>query len=132
MRLQSMLFVVAVLSGWLCAGAADAVEHTKDSLATVKQKLANHEAVLVDVREQAEWDAGHIDAAVLVPLSTLQRDAAVSKKLAKDKVVYTHCKIGVRSVTAAEILLKQGYDVRPLKAGYQELLNSGFTPAKVR
>ena len=121
------LIVVGCL---LSVNGAFAAEHTKDSLAVVKQKLANKEAVLVDVREQAEWDAGHLDAAILLPLSGLQKGTDSSQKLMKGKIVYTHCKAGIRSVAAAEILSKQGYDVRPLKAGYQDLLDAGFAPAK--
>ena len=121
------LIVVGCL---LSVNGAFAAEHTKDSLAVVKQKLADKEAVLVDVREQAEWDAGHLDAAILLPLSGLQKGTDSSQKLMKGKIVYTHCKAGIRSVAAAEILSKQGYDVRPLKAGYQDLLDAGFAPAK--
>lgn len=119
-----------VVSCLLSVNGAFAAEHTKDSLAVVKQKLADKSAVLVDVREQAEWDAGHLDAAILLPLSGLQKGADSSQKLKKGQIVYTHCKAGIRSVTAGEILSKQGYDVRPLKAGYQDLLNAGFAPAK--
>lgn len=120
-----------IVVGWLLSvNGTLAIEHTKDSLAVVKQKLADKSAVLVDVREQAEWDAGHLDAAILLPLSGLQKGADPSQALPKGKIVYTHCKAGVRSVTASEILSKQGYDVRPLKAGYQDLLDAGFPPAK--
>ena len=119
-----------VLGCLLSVNGVLAVEHTKDSLAVVKQKLADKSAVLVDVREQAEWDAGHLDAAILLPLSVLKKGTDPSQTLTKGKIVYTHCKAGVRSVTAGEILSKKGYDVRPLKAGYQELLDAGFAPAK--
>ena len=130
MRRWLTVFVTNVLICCLCVGVADAAEHTKDSLEVVKKKLADKEAVLVDVREQSEWNAGHLDAAVLLPLSSLQKNADAAKNLPKGKIVYTHCKAGVRSVTAGEILKRQGYDVRPLKAGYKDLLDAGFAPAK--
>jgi phage shock protein E len=44
-------------------------------------------------------------------------------------ILYTHCVVGKRSVMAAQILRKYGYDVRPLKAGYRELLEAGFKKA---
>ena len=51
--------------------------------------------------------------------------------LPKDKVAYLHCASGVRCLKAAEILLKQGYDVRPLKDGlHKSLLTNGFTKAE--
>ena len=129
MRSLLKLLVVVGLVAWVSFGSAFAVEHTKDSLDLVKQKLMSQDAVLIDVREQGEWDAGHLDAATLLPLSVLKQDGNAVKKLPKGKIVYTHCKAGIRSITAAEILEKQGYDVRPLKAGYKDLLDAGFAPA---
>lgn len=114
------------------AAVSLAAEHTQDSLATVKENLAAKKAVLVDVREMGEWEDGHIDGATLAPLSDLSDEeglAAILPRLPKDKIVYTHCAFGVRSLKAAEILQKQGYDVRPLKAGYADLLKADFPKA---
>lgn len=129
---RHILALIAALGG-LNAFHAAAQEHTKDSIATIKKNLAENKAVLVDVREKDEWDAGHLDKAVLVPLSKL-KEGADPKSLAKDldpkKIVYCHCRAGRRAVTAAEILRKQGYDVRPLKQGYEELVEAGLPAAK--
>jgi phage shock protein E len=116
----------------LVAGRTPAAEHTKDSLDTVKAALKEKKAVLVDVREQREWDAGHIDGAILLPLSKLQEiDAEVlAKQLPKDKVIYCHCAVGRRALTAGDLLRKHGYDVRPLKPGYIVLIDEGFPKAK--
>jgi rhodanese-related sulfurtransferase len=116
----------------VASSVASAEEHTKDTLATVKEKVAAKKAVIVDVREQEEWDSGHIEGAVLVPLSALQDTKGLQaslKRLPKDRILYTHCAVGVRSLKAAGILKKHGYDVRALKAGYAELLNAGFPNA---
>lgn len=107
-------------------------EHTKDSLDTVKKALAAKKAVLVDVREKAEWDNGHLADAKLLPLSGLKENPSakeVKEILPKDKPIYLHCASGKRCLVAAEILRKQGYDVRALKAGYQELVKGGFPKA---
>ncbi|MEX0702940.1 MAG: rhodanese-like domain-containing protein [Planctomycetales bacterium] len=127
LRFESACFVVVVA----CAAVvpAFAAEQTKDSLATVKQKVEAKEAVLVDVREKSEWNAGHVAGAVFLPLSELQGGIDAQKlaeRLPKGKILYTHCVVGKRSVTAGNILEKKGYDVRPLKAGYKELLKAGF------
>ena len=42
-------------------------EHTKDSLATVRERLEEKKAVIVDVRDLVEWNAGHVQGAVLLP-----------------------------------------------------------------
>lgn len=43
--------------------------------------------------------------------------------------MYLHCGSGVRTLKAADELKKLGYDVRPLKPGYKELLKAGFEKA---
>ena len=107
--------------------------HTADSLETVKQKLESKEAVLLDVREPSEWNEAHIEGAISLPNSKIQKGLdwdSVVKTVSKDKIVYTHCKAGARALAAAEELRKFGYDVRPLKPGIQQLLDSGFPKAK--
>ena len=112
---------------------ARAADHTKDTPEEVKKALADGKAVLLDVREQDEWDAGHLKDAKLLPLSTLKGGAKVedvAKVAPKDKIVYCHCGSGVRCLKAADELKKLGYDVRPLKPGYKDLLKAGFEPAE--
>ena len=111
---------------------ASAAEHTKNSTDAVKKAVADDRAVLLDVREKSEWDEGHLKDAKLLPLSVLKAGAKaedVAKIIPKDKVVYCHCGSGVRCLKAADELKKLGYDVRPLKDGYKDLLNAGFAPA---
>jgi rhodanese-related sulfurtransferase len=111
---------------------AQAPEHTKDTPADVKKAVADGKAVLLDVREQSEWNAGHLKDAKLMPLSTLKGDPKaddVAKVAPKDKIVYCHCASGRRCLQAADVLKKLGYDVRPLKPGYMDLLKAGFDPA---
>ena len=47
--------------------------HTSDSLDTVKQRLAKKEAVLLDVRESSEWNEAHVEGAISLPSSKLQK-----------------------------------------------------------
>lgn len=112
------------------------VEHTQDSLATVKKMVEEEKAILVDVREQKEWDAGHVKGATLVILSELgkrQSDPqfveALNKKLSKKVPLYVHCKSGGRCLIASEIFEKMGYETRPLKPGYEDLIEAGFPRA---
>jgi acetyl esterase/lipase len=122
----------ALLVSLCVVSFASAQEHTKDSLDTVKDALAAKKAVLIDVREKGEWDQGHLKGASLLPLSSL-KDGSFPKDLQqllpKDKIAYLHCAAGGRCLKAAEILRKQGYDVRPLKDGYKSLLTNGFAKA---
>ena len=113
-------------------------KHTADSLELIQDRIANNEAILIDVREKFEWEDGHLQSAVfLVPLSKLeegQSDESFAKSMAKtlpkDKIIYCHCAAGGRVMPASAILQKLGYDIRPLKAGYQDLLKAGFKKAE--
>ena len=116
------------------AGAvALAVEHTQDSHAAVQQAVADQKAVLVDVRETEEWNEGHLSGARSLPLSVLEKGVkpeSLTNLLPKNKIIYVHCLSGGRCLQAADILAPLGYDVRPLKPGYQALVAAGF-PAVV-
>lgn len=121
------------------ASQAAEPKHTKDSLEKVKKLVDSKKAVLIDVREQREWDAGHVDGAILLPLSTLNNvdgDSefveALRKKLPKKYPLYVHCRSGGRCLLASEILEEIGYETRPLKPGYQQLIDAGFPRAETK
>jgi rhodanese-related sulfurtransferase len=120
-----VLALVLVSTG----GLAVAAEHTQDSLAAVQQAVADQKAVLVDVRETDEWNEGHLSGARSLPLSVLEKGVkpdSLTNLLPKNKIIYLHCLSGGRCIKAAEILKPLGYDVRPLKPGYQALVEAGF------
>jgi rhodanese-related sulfurtransferase len=107
------------------------VEHSREPLEAVRTAVEKKEALLVDVREAPEWEAGRLRDARLLALSALKTASAeeVAKALPKG-VVYLHCRSGARALTAARILKDLGYDARPLKPGFEELRRAGFAEAK--
>jgi rhodanese-related sulfurtransferase len=128
--LMKLVMICSVIA--FIFGQVHAAEPTNDPLPTVQENLATHKAVLVDVRDTGEWKEGHVEGAISLPLSSLKKgvDAkTLEKELPKDKIVYTHCVRGVRALKAANILEKLGYNVRPLKAGYEDLVKAGFQKA---
>lgn len=130
---MSRFALIAIATVCSVAGASVAADHTTDSLETVKKAMADGKAVLVDVREDSEWDDGHLKDARHLALSAVK--AGVPADRLKDtvpagKVVYLHCASGRRCLAAADLLKKQGYDARPLKDGYEALLKAGFEKAK--
>ena len=111
---------------------APAADPKPDSPAIVKAKLADKSAVLLDVREGDEWAAGHLADATHLALSRLKAGVPatdLAKLVPKDKIVYLHCRSGVRSAKAATLLKPLGYDARPLKAGFDDLTAAGFPVA---
>jgi phage shock protein E len=130
--LRCLLFTVFLAPG----AERQRVEFTKDPLTTVSKNVAEEKAVLVDVRSKEEWDEGHVEGAIFLPVTSLRKYAFDAKKLAetlppkKEKIIlYTHCVVGMRAKEAAKILGREGYIVRALRPGYDELIKFGFKPA---
>jgi len=71
-------------------------------------------ALLLDVREPAEFAAGHAPGAVLVPLGELE---ARHGELPRDRPIVCVCRSGSRSAFAAEALVAAGYDAVNLAGG---------------
>jgi rhodanese-related sulfurtransferase len=98
----------------------------KEHLEILKKELENNQAVLMDVREQDEWDQGHLQQAILVPLSELA-SGIEPEGIAKNRKIYLHCRSGVRVFSAEPALQGMGFQqVIPLKEGFSELANYGF------
>lgn len=69
----------------------------------------NEQAIILDVREQDEYDAGHIPGAVLLPVGRIDETSAGAAISAKDTVVLVYCRSGNRSKTASGKLAELGY-----------------------
>ncbi len=88
---------------------ADAKKNiTEISPSEAAEKAKNGEAVIVDVREQDEWEEGHIPDAVHLSRGTIELE--IEEKIPDpNAVVICHCGGGGRSALAAESLQKMGY-----------------------
>ncbi|MCL1912643.1 MAG: rhodanese-like domain-containing protein [Eubacteriaceae bacterium] len=64
-------------------------------------------AILLDVRNKNEYDAGHIKESLLIPVSELE--FSLSLLPGKERVIIVYCKAGARSSTAYDILTRNGY-----------------------
>ena len=74
-----------------------------------KQMMDSGDVIVLDVREQSEFDAGHIKDAVLLPVGTINEKSAAAVIPSKDSTVLVYCRSGNRSKTASEKLVKLGY-----------------------
>ena len=75
----------------------------------VKQALdAKADVIVVDVRTPEEYNRGHLEGSLLLPIDTVSKQA-VSVLKDKNKTLYVYCLSGSRSVQATDILLKLGY-----------------------
>jgi len=91
-----------------------------------RERIEAGEPVVVDVREQDEWDEGHIPSAVHIPRGHLE---ARIERAAPDqsRQVLLYCSAGNRSAFAAKTLEEMGYDdVVSLAGGFTDWKRNGF------
>ena len=69
---------------------------------------SGEEHIILDVREQDEFDAGHIPGAILIPYTEIENKAEEMLP-DKNKLILVYCRSGRRSKIAAEALSKLGY-----------------------
>ena len=74
-----------------------------------KEMMDTQDVVILDVREQHEYDSGHIPGAVLLPVGTITKDTAAAVIDESDTVVLVYCRSGNRSKTASQALADLGY-----------------------
>jgi rhodanese-related sulfurtransferase len=82
--------------------------------------------VLVDVREDEEWSAGHAAGALHLGKGVIERDieAALSDQ---EQTLVLYCGGGYRSALAADAIQKMGYSkVLSLDGGWRAIVSSGL------
>ncbi|WP_328463418.1 rhodanese-like domain-containing protein [Actinoplanes sp. NBC_00393] len=85
--------------------------------------LVADRAVLLDVREPAEWRAGHAPRTRHIPLGQLSARLA---ELPAGLPVITVCRSGARSLQAAALLARQGRQVHDLTGGLRAWTSAGL------
>lgn len=79
--------------------------------------------ILIDVREEAEWQTGHIDGAVLWPLSRIVTGRM--PEVSPDAEIVLHCQKGARSLQAGRLMRDQGFTkIASLSGGYEAWLET--------
>lgn len=71
-------------------------------------EMQRQSSLIVDVRENDEWNAGHIAGAIHIPLSEISNRLNELEKY-KNAPVIMQCRSGVRSAKAANLLAKSGF-----------------------
>ena len=79
------------------------------------ETLRGEDAFILDVRTTGEFDRGHIDGAVNIPIDEI-RDRC--REIPKDKLLLVYCLTGIRSYLVCRILTQNGFRVRNMSGGY--------------
>ena len=112
MKFRILILAASML---VLAGCADAPKEERASYQQIsaeeaKTMMDGQEAdIILDVREQSEYDGGHIPGAVLLPVGSIDEDRAAEVIPEKDAVVLVYCRSGNRSKTASSALAELGY-----------------------
>ena len=113
MKKKIISFIVCVLLLTACGTKYETID------SNVATTLIEQDAVVIDVRTADEYNSGHIDGSINIPvdnISTIDYD--------KDTLIIVYCASGMRSSNAAKTLVDLGYTkVHNLDGG---LINWGF------
>ena len=107
-KIFPLFLLLALLTG--CGSTAENTgTYTQISQEKAKEMMDKQDVVILDVREQDEYDSGHIKGAVLLPVGTINEASAAGVIKNKDTVVLVYCRSGNRSKTASQALVDLGY-----------------------
>ena len=106
-RMISLLLALLLLAG--CSGNSADGAYQQITQEEAKEMMDNQEVIILDVREQDEYDSGHISGAVLLPVGTIDETTAAEVIPEKDSTVLVYCRSGNRSKTASSALAELGY-----------------------
>ena len=110
-RILPLFLLLLLLTG--CGGTASNSSSENDyqqiSQEEAKEMMDTQDVIILDVREQDEYDSGHIPGAVLLPVGTIDEETAAEVIPEKDSTVLVYCRSGNRSKTASSALAERGY-----------------------
>jgi rhodanese-related sulfurtransferase len=112
------------------SGEEEKVEENIDEVIPLSVKEAyemisgSGDYIILDVRSQREYSEGHIEGAILIPVGELE---GRMDELPKGKPIIVYCKVGGRSASASDILVKNGFaPVYNMEGGIMEWINEGY------
>ena len=106
--LPAILIILLLFTG--CGGnSMNENSYQQITQEEAKEMMDTQEVVILDVREQHEYDSGHIPGAVLLPVGAITEDTAAAVIDDLDAVVLVYCRSGNRSKTASQALADLGY-----------------------
>lgn len=104
-----LLLLLLTGCGGTASNASSESSYQQISQEEAKEMMDTQDVIILDVREQDEYDSGHIPGAVLLPVGTIDEETAAEVIPEKDSTVLVYCRSGNRSKTASSALAELGY-----------------------
>ena len=105
-----LLVLIMALSGCGAAPQESSAGYQQITAEEAKEMTDTlDDEIILDVREQEEYDTKHIPDAILLPVGMIDEDTAEGVIPEKDSVVLVYCRSGNRSKTASNKLAQLGY-----------------------
>lgn len=108
-RMDMKKFLIICCCLFFLVGCNDSTDDRSINYMDAKEKIINENALLVDVRTEEEYNADHIEGAVLFTLDDISADTAEDIIKNKNDVVIVYCQSGNRSNQALDLLVNLGY-----------------------
>lgn len=109
-----MILSVFIISGCATVGKEDNTKSTENSRVIkmtakeAKEEMGKGDVIILDVRTKEEYDSGHIENSILIPVNDIEKEV---ENIFKDKEqkILVYCRSGNRSSQASKLLVKMGY-----------------------
>ena len=118
MKKKYMILILSAALLFLAGCRIERMEEKQSGTAGTYRQISQEEAlemmereegyVILDVRRQDEFDAGHIPGAVLIPNESIE-DTPPAQLSDKEQIILIYCRSGNRSKQAAQKLANMGY-----------------------
>ena len=116
--MKKVLCIILIILCTLLVACGNDTDNTNKGESAMYEQITAEEAkaimdsgddfIILDVREQDEFDAGHIPGAIHLPYTKIEKKAEEMLP-DKDKQILVYCRSGRRSKIAAEALARLGY-----------------------
>ncbi|MGH4121096.1 rhodanese-like domain-containing protein [Clostridium sp.] len=123
LKTKNIYLITAILMVGVFSGCSNKNIETKNEVTTAQKEInfsnitpeeakkridSEKGIIILDVRTKEEYETGHIENSILMPVDTIVEEA--KKNLVdKEATIFVYCRSGNRSAAAAGILVEQGY-----------------------
>jgi CoA-disulfide reductase len=104
------------MAGFVAQNVLEGRSHVSTWQEVLSMKQEDY--MLLDVRSEEEYDNGHLQGSINIPVDSLRNRLA---ELDRNKTIVTYCQVGLRGYVADRILSQQGYQVLNVTGGYKSI-----------